>query len=60
MESRGRLAYISKVATEGLRQSGHRRSNLWMLNQVDQTISAESRKKQPCRYVFALVVESIR
>jgi hypothetical protein len=59
-ESPGRLAYISKVATEGLRQSGHRRTNLWLLKRVDQTISTDTTTEQPCRYVFALVVTSIR
>ena len=59
VESRGRLAYISKTATEILRQSGHRRTNLWLLSEVSQAISTDPRRKQPCRFVFALVVESI-
>jgi hypothetical protein len=59
-EPPGRLAYISTVATRGLREAGHRRTNLWMLNEVDQTISAGTRTKQPCRFVFALIVTSIQ
>jgi hypothetical protein len=58
-ESAERLGYISTVATQGLRQSGHRRTNLWMLVQVDQRIPEPVRARQPCRYVFALVVTSI-
>jgi hypothetical protein len=58
-ESPGRVAYISKTATELLRRSGRRRSNLWLLNEVRGTLDPGTQGEQPCRFVFALVVESI-
>jgi hypothetical protein len=58
-ESAGRLAYISKKATDLLRQSGHGRTNLWLLNEVHRTLDPGTQGKQPCRFVFALVFESI-
>ena len=59
-ESPARLAYISTVATRGLRESGHRRTNLWLLREVDETISQGTRTKQPCRFVVAVVLASIQ
>jgi hypothetical protein len=53
-ESPSRLGYVSKTATEVLRQSGRRRTNLWLLTELDRRVPKQVARQQPCRYVVAL------
>lgn len=62
-ESQARLAYISTQATLILRQNGHRRTNLWLLTRVDQSVTPKPPNpagfKRSCRYRVAEIVNSI-
>jgi hypothetical protein len=55
-ESRSRLAYVSKTATELLRQNGRRRTNLWLLSELDRKVPRHVARQEPCRYVVAVIL----
>ena len=55
-ESPSRLAYVSKTATEVLRQNGRRRTNLWLLTELDRKVPRHVARQQPCRYVVAVLL----